>query len=148
MAVHKREQIIDAVITALNALVPATVDEVGRGRVAPFTATINKAITVYQGADVPEDNESWHVIYSVLTVFIDIHVKTSSEQIDDVINSIRKTLSITMWADYTLGLSFIADMNEGEVDKPEIDRASEKVTGIARSSWTFKYSRNRTDPSL
>ena len=148
MADHKREQILDAVVTALNALVPATVDKVERGRDAPFAATIDKAITVYQGSDVPEEDDSWHVIHSVLTVIIDTHVKTNLMQIDDVINSIRKSISTTLWSDYTLGLIFVSDMNEGESLEPEIDGAGERVTGVARSTYIFKYARNRADPSL
>jgi len=148
MADHKREQILDAVVTALNALVPVTVDKVVRGRDAPFAAAVDKAITVYQGSDVPEEDDSWHVIHSVLTVIIDIHVKTNLTQIDDVINSIRKSISTTLWSDYTLGLIFVSDMNEGESLEPEIDGSGEQVTGIARSTYVFKYARNRADPSL
>ena len=148
MADHKREQILDAVVTALNALVPSIVDVVVRGRDAPFAATIDKAITVYQGSDVPEEDDSWHVIHSVLTVIIDTHVKTNLMQIDDVINSIRKSISTTLWSDYTLGLIFISDLNEGESLEPEINSTGEQVTGVSRTTYVFKYARNRADPSL
>ena len=148
MADHKREQIIDALVTALGALVSATVDKVERGRDAPFASSINKAITIYQGSDEPQDSDGWHVIHSVLTVNIDIHVRSSSAQIDEEINSIRKAITTTLWGDYTLGLSFVSDMDEGPAVEPEISGEGKNVTAIARNTWTFKYSRNRIDPSI
>lgn len=147
MADHKREQILDALVTALSALVPATVDKVERGRDAPYASTVNKAITIYQGADEPQESDSWHKIHSELMVHIDIHVRTSSAQIDEELNSIRKTVTTTLWNDYTLGLAFISDMDEEQVAEPEINGEGNKTTGKLPTRWLFKYGRSRTDPS-
>ena len=145
--VHRAEQIMDALVTALSALAPVTVDQVERGRDAPFALSNNKAITLFMGPDEVADNSGWDVVHSNLTVYIDIHARSGSVQVDQIINDIAKTVTTTLWADPTLGLSFVIDTIEGVANEPEITGEGNKPTGEMRTDWMFKYSRSRIDPS-
>lgn len=145
---HRAEQIMDALTTVLSALAPATVDKVVRGRHSPFAANINKAIAIYQGPDEVIDNSGWNNVYSDLTIYIDIHVRTSSAQVDQEINAICKVITSTIWANHTLGLSFVIDTEEGASEEPEILGEGNKPTSVMRTSWRFKYRRDRTNPSI
>jgi len=146
--VHRAEQIMDALTAALSALAPATADKVIRGRHSPFASTINKAIAIYQGLDDVVDNSGWNNVYSKLNVQVDIHVRSSSAQVDQEINAICKVITSTIWADHTLGLSFVIDTEEGASEEPEMLRESNIPISVMRTNWLFKYRRDRTNPSI
>jgi len=144
---HRAEQIMDALTTVLNALAPATVDKVIRGRHSPFALNINKAIAIYRGPDEVIDNSGWNNVYSNLTVQIDIHVRSSSIQVDQETNAICKVITSALWVDHTLGFSFVIDTEEGTAEEPEILGEGNKPISVMRTSWRFKYRRDRTNPS-
>ena len=148
MADHKREQILDATITTLNALVTTAVDQVVRGRDTPYPLTVDKALSVYAGNDEPIENSGWDAIYSNLVIYVDIHVRTSSEQIDTLINEVRKQVTIALFTDFTQGLSFVNDLTEESALEPELEGSGEAVTGLMRVNFKYLYNRSYSDPSL
>jgi len=143
---HKVEQVLDAIVALVTGLT-TTVANVTRGRVSKLTDTTSSALSVYQGADNTDDY-NWPSVYSSLTVYIDIHVKDSSEQIDQVCNRIRKEINIAVMAVDTLGLVFVKDVNEEGAAEPDLSGDSNKPTAVMRVTYKIEYNRSVTDPSL
>ena len=145
MADHKVEQIIDAVIPLVTGLA-TTGTNVTRGRVSPLKESISSALSVYQGADNTDDY-NWPSVYSSLTVYVDIHAKDSSEQIDQVLNRVRKEINIAIMAVDRLGLSFVKDVIEEGAAEPDLSGDSNKPTAVMRVAYKIEYNRSVTDPS-
>lgn len=146
MADHKVEQILDAVIVLVTGLTTTGVN-VKRGRVSPLKESISSALSVYQGADNAGDY-NWPSVYSSLIIYIDVHVKDSSEQIDQVCNRIRKEINIAIMAVDRLALSFVTDINEEGAGEPELSGDGNKPTAVMRVTYIIDYNRSVTDPSL
>lgn len=142
---HKREQILDAIVAAVTGLV-TTGTNVKRARVYSEKDTALPSISVYQGGDSPQDDSPFDRIDSHLTVITQYRVKTSSQQVDELLNQIDVEVTKALQADHTLGLAFVFDIEEGEADEPDLDNESSKPTASMRKSWTVKYQRSRTDP--
>ena len=149
MADNRVEQILDAFTTTLTGLT-TTGNNVVRDRDYHFDKTINEALSIYQGDDVPEpdSDQDWNLIRQFVEIEIDIHVRLhSSTPSSQQLNLIRKEIAIVLQADTTLGLNFVIDMREGGSTKPVIDSGGEKPIAIQRYDWTVLYQRSRTDPS-
>lgn len=143
---HKVEQMLDAVVPLVTDLT-TTGSNVKRGRVSPLSESISSALSVYQGEDNTE-NYNWPSVYSSLNVYIDIHVKDSSEQIDQVCNRIRKEINIAIMAVDRLALPFVTDVEEEGASEPELSDGSNKPIAVMRVTYKIKYNRSVTDPSL
>ena len=148
MAEHRAEQILKRVVNVVTNL-PTTGANVIRGRVYPFAEDVAAGLSITQGPDVPVDDDSrpWHLIDSVLEVYIDMHVKDSSQKIDVVLNQIRVEITQALQGDPTLALDFVIDLDELGADEPEESGESDKPTAVQRTRWAYKYRRSRTDPS-
>lgn len=146
MALHRAEQIIAAVKTTLTGLT-TTGARVYRGRVTALADTNLPALCIYQGADTELMQFSQALIDSELTITIEVLVKTSSEQVDTLLNLIRKEVAIALRADYTQGLAFVINTMEGTADAPELSGDGEKPAAAMKLEWKFHYRRSRTDPS-
>lgn len=146
MADHKVEQILDAIVPLVTGLA-TTGSNVSRGRVSPLSGNTAAAISIYQGGDKATEY-SWPSVYSELNVFFDIHVKDSAEQIDQVLNRVRKEINIALMATSNLGLTFVADVNEESAAEPELSGDSNKPTAMMRVTYNIKYNRSVSDPSL
>lgn len=147
MADHKAEQVIVGVVAAVQNLT-TTGTNVRRGRSVPLDDDQFTGLSVHLGPDEPIDDSGWPNVHSDLTVLISAHARGSDEDIDTVLNQIRKEVTIALWVDPMFGLSFILDMTEGATDEPEIDSESGYITGRMRTAWIIRYDRNRMDPSL
>jgi len=148
MADHRAEQILDAIKTTVTGLA-TTGANVARDRVYPIGATINNALSIYQGSDDPAttEDQSWFILHSFLAFRIDIQIRLSSSiDISQQLNLIRKEIVIALQADPTLGLGFVVDLIEGSALEPIEDHADQP---IAKQSfnWTVHYERSRADPS-
>lgn len=146
MADHKVEQILDAIIPLVTGLT-TTGANVKRGRVSPHQDSLTAALAVYQGPDNTTEF-NWPSVYSDLSVYIDIHAKDSSEQIDQVLNRIRKEINVAVMAVDRLGLSFVKDVNEEGASEPELSGDGNKPTAVMRVTYKIEYNRSVTDPSL
>ncbi len=148
MADHYREQILDALVTTVTGLT-TTGTKVKRGRVYPLSNTDKNALSVYQGSDqrLNDDDQPWSVEDWELTLFIDIHVKNRSTQIDQQCNLIEKEIEIALKADTKLGLSFAYDLTHIQTNEPDLSGEGDKPTARVRTEWSIKYRRSSTDPS-
>lgn len=146
MADHRAEQIIDAVVTTLTGLTQ-TNNNVFRGRVHAVPEVRLPALCVYQGEDKQIGQYSQAKIDSELTILVEALVKTSAEQVDELLNQIRKEVTIALQADYTQGLSFVLNTIEGDASAPELSGEGEKPSAALKLEWKFHYRRSRTDPS-
>ena len=146
MADHKAEQILDAIVGLVTGLT-TTGANVFRGRVSPLKESISSSLSIYQGADNGSEF-NWPSMYSDLAVYIDINAKDSSEQIDQVLNRIRKEINIAIFAVDNLNLIFVKDVTETSAGEPELADGSNKPTALMRVTYKIEYNRSVTDPSL
>lgn len=135
-----------AAFTTLVTGLTTTSTRVHRGRVYPVDTV--PALSVFQGADEPvdDDSQSWPVMDSVLTVYVDAHVRQTSTT-EGTLNQIRKELTVALMADWTLGLAFVHRVIEGPANEPERGPDAEKPTQVMRTEWRVHYRRNALDPS-
>ena len=143
---HRAEQIIDAVVTTLTGLTH-TGSNVFRGRVHAVPEAKLPALCVYLGPDKIIGQYSQAKFDSELTILVEALVKTADEQVDELLNQIRKEVTIALQADYTQGLSFVLNTLEGDTDAPELSGEGEKPSAALKMEWKFHYRRSRTDPS-
>lgn len=150
MADHRAENILVAVLDKLSTLA-TTGDNAFRGRVYEIPEGELPAVCVYMGTDNPRSDSGssgWWYIDSDLTLNIEAVAKTSSLQIDTVLNQIRFEVAQALQSDITQGLSYVINTTEGSAS-PEIDGAGEMVTGRLRMEYTILYRRVRyTVPQL
>lgn len=146
MADHKVEQILDAIVPLVTGLT-TTGSNVKRGRFSPLKEATAAALSIYQGSDVTAAY-NWPSVYSDLTVYIDIHAKDSSEQIDQVLNRVRKEINVAIMAVTNLNLSFVSDIEELGADEPDLLGDSNKPTAMMRVNYKVTYNRSVTNPSL
>ena len=150
MADNRREQIMAAVLTLITGLT-TTGSRVVRGRVYSLDTDSSPALSLYQGADEPleAENLGWPKLDSELTVNIQAHVKSSSSQVDTLLNLIHKEVVIAMdpTAEPPLALSFCLSMEEGDVSQPDLSGDGDKPTATMIMQFLIKYRRSRNDPS-
>ena len=147
MADHRAEQIVSAVVANVTGLT-TTATRVYRGRVYPMQESEFPGLCVYLGDDspsVPRQNVAF--IDSDLTVNIDAYVKSSSAQIDSLLMTIRKEVTIALMASRSQGLSFVHDTEEGQTSEPQLNGEGDKPVAVLRMPWMFRYRRSVTDPS-
>lgn len=146
MADHRREQILDAVVTTLTGLTQ-TGDNVFRGRVHALPDSQIPALCIYQGEDREIGQYAQAKIDRELDITVEALVKTSTTQVDELLNLIAKEVCVALQADYTQGLSFVINTIEGDTGKPELSGEGEKPAAAMTMQWKFHYRRSRTDPS-
>jgi len=148
MEKHKAEHIMQAVVAAVTGLA-TTGSNVSRGRVQPQEVETYNALSVYMGPDTPlvDELQNWTITDSILIVIIDIMVKTNNVQIDTQLNQIRQELTVALFTDYTQGLDFILELEEGQTQQPELEGEGSLTSASMRTLWEFKYRRARNNPS-
>lgn len=150
MADHRREQILDAITTALTGLL-TTGTNVFRGRSYPLDDASLPAILIYQGQDEPVPDESgdavWQFIDSALTVAIEPVAASASVQVDKVLNQIDKESWISLMSSTNLGLAFVHSISPGVALEPKIATEGDRPLGYMRRNWLVHYRSSRADPS-
>lgn len=150
MADHRREQILDAITTALTGLV-TTGPRVFRGRAYPLDDASIPAILIYQGQDEPvpdgSDDSVWQFIDSVLTVAVEPVAASAAAQVDQVLNQIDKESWIALMASTNLGLAFVHSISPGIALEPKIATEGDRPLGYMRRNWIIHYRSSRADPS-
>lgn len=146
MADHHAEQIMAAVTTLLTGLA-TTGANVMRDRVYDVDAGVDQALSIYIRDDDPMEDSPWPYIDSMLTLYVDIHVRTGSDTpVSKTVNQIRKEMVIAILADYKMGLSFVHEVVESIANFPATDYVEQPVV-VQRTEWSIKYRRSQTDPS-
>lgn len=133
--------------TALVTGLTTTGSNVVRDRAYDVESNVAAALSVFQGADEQADESPWPFIDSELTVYTDVHVRESSDTpTSQTLNLVRKEMVVAIMADYTLGLSFVHEIEEGIAGAPDIEPGEQPIA-IQRIEWKVKYRRSITDPS-
>lgn len=148
MALHKAEQIMAAVVAALTGLT-TTGGHVLRGRAKPHEAANTPALSVFQGVDTPTGLSNSALMDSALLIHVDANVVASSEQVDTLLNQIRKEVTVKLRsyaAGNLLGLAFVLDIEELSTGEPELYGDGEKPAAALRMDWKITYRRSYTDP--
>lgn len=149
MADHRAEQIMDAFTATVTGLA-TTGTNVVRDRVYPIGAGVDNGLSVYMGIDDPasRDDQSWNIHNSFLDIRIDMQVRlSSSTDISQQLNLIRKEIVVALQADPTLGLSFVVDLIEGIAAAP-MEGVADQPIWLQAFNWTVHYERSRSDPSI
>ena len=150
MADHRREQILDALATALTGLT-TTGANVFRGRAYPLDDASLPAILIYQGQDepVPDDSPDAVLQYidSTLTVSVEPVAMSNVVQVDQVLNQIDKESWIALMASTNLGLAYVLAIWPSVALEPRITPDGDRPLGYLRRNWIIKYRSSRADPS-
>lgn len=127
---------VESMVTGLTT----TGDEVHRGRTNPLAEGATNALSLYQGPDDKVADE-WPTSRRALTLYIDAHTQSPTEQVDTRLNQIRDEVDAAMTAVRSLGLSFVIDVEPGGPEEPELSGDGEQVTAVLRMPWLIKYRR-------
>jgi len=150
VADHRREQILDAIVSQLTGLT-TTSTRVFRGRAYPLADTDLPAILIYQGEDNPTSENSSEAVYqfidSTLTVAIEACAMSTSTVVDQILNQIDKEAWIALMSTLNLGLSFVHYHSPIGAQEPRLSGEGERPIGCLRRNWTVYYRSSRTDPS-
>lgn len=142
---HRAESILADVVTTLTGLT-TTAANVFRGRVYAIPDANLPALAVYQGEDKIIGQYAQAKYDCELTVNIEAIVKTSSTQVDTLLNTIREEVVAALQADYTQGLAYVLNTIEGDTSAPELSGEGDKPAATVRMEWKFHYRRSRTNP--
>lgn len=147
MAEHRAEQVMEAVLAIVTGLVSTGV-RVYRGRVAPVRDEDLPALLVNMGADRPVEpaDRTMQHFDSILRVTVTPVVKTSSAQVDTLLNQIRLEAEIALAADPRLGLAWVIDSGFVGADEPDLGENDRQVASQGLQ-WEVLYRRSYEDPS-
>lgn len=142
---HRAETIVATFQTRLTGLSTAGAN-VFRGRGYALAAGELPAIKIELGPDtklrdLAPDLQDWQ-----LTVYTTYVAKSASTQVDTELNQLRAESTVALQADYKLGLAFVLDTTEGDVEDPQISNEGEQPAASMRQAWHVQYRRSRTDP--
>jgi hypothetical protein len=140
------EVIVATVKTRLLGLA-ATSDHVFRGRVYPLQEAELPALFVYMGPDAPQAMYSQTLMDSLLAVNVEAVVKAANAELETLLNEIRRQAIVALQSDYTQGLAFVLNTDEGQADEPVFSSDGDRRSGTLKMQWQFLYRRHRTNPS-
>lgn len=150
MVVHSAEKILLKVLDLLMDL-ETTGESVQRSRVYDWADSELPALSIYMGSDSPGDPESRNIAFSDWELEIRIEAvckKLSYSETDSTLNAIRGEVAAALLSDYTLGLSFVIDVIEGEAGSPNESGESERPTASQVLTYSVKYRRPLKDPRI
>lgn len=148
MADHRAEQVLAAVQAAVTGLA-TTQARVDRGRDDDIDATLTPALRVAMGDDLSIDPWAQSLVDSNLEVSVFAHVHTSAENVETILNRIRKEVTVALLAGNppALGLSWVHAIVEVGAVMPDKNTAGAKPSGKLELKYIVKYRRSVADPS-
>lgn len=150
---HRAEQIVDAVVTLLQASTTLGIPAPSVYPLRTFSLAEDQgelpAVCVNFGDDNPADDyRSLEDVASALEVITTSYVLADEEpDLKRALLDLRKEIHKAIVADSTLGLSFVLSIAYGGAAKPETDSFGERLAGSQDSRWIVTYSMNPADPS-
>jgi len=146
MAVHRAEQVLDAVVAKLLAGGIAA----EKHRVLSYDPDMElPAVSVRMGPDAPLEAQNIVFIDSQLTVVIDAIVSGDTEA--DAIAALlalRTASHVALMADQTLGLPFVSDTRYAGATAPIVEADGKRIAARQECSWLTPYRMKIADPSL
>ncbi len=149
MAMHLREQIMDAVVTAVTGLT-TTGSNVHRARVFPQEGSLLPALLIYAGDDeqvADPETDKHTLVDSVLAIIIEGWVQLSSGQPEETLNAINAQVVVALQADRTQGVTGVIDTFDADVDEPQLFEGS-KRTAMLSMRFGVRYRRLRNQANL
>jgi hypothetical protein len=143
---HRAESIIAAIAANVGGLA-TTGANVFRGRAYPLADSELPALRIWQGPDEKLEDLGQTLTDWMLTVYVDVVVKSSSAAVDTLVNQIRAEVTVALMADYRQGLAYVLDTIEADAFEPDISNDAEQPAASMRLTWQIHYRRNRLDPS-
>jgi hypothetical protein len=144
---HRADQIIEAVVSALEA--NASLDAVVYAHRAVALSEDESelpAVSVTFGEDAAEAQIS-QLIYSTLDVQVTAYCAGDDEaEVKATLLEMRAQIHVAMMTSTRLGLSFVHLVNYGGATAPQIE-VGERTFGALTSSWRVRYEMSYSDPS-
>ncbi len=144
---HRVEAIIQTVVTKVTSLT-TTGTNVFRGRAYPTADGNLPGLLVYLGPDRVLQNLSQSFVDSEIALTIEARVKSASSQVDTLLNAIRSEVTVALLANYTQGLAYVLDTEEGDVAAPDISGSGDQPIGSLKMEWRVKYRRPFNNPEV
>jgi len=149
---HRAEQIVVAVVAALDAAVGiAATNYLHRELSLSDEDQELPALCVRNGQDQPLSDlgaVNFAFIDSLLEVRVAAYAKGATEI--DVATELARMRAVThralLGTDRTLGLSFVIDTRYGGADRPEFDSNVSRIGGMQESVFFVHYRMNIADP--
>ncbi len=142
---HKSIVIRNAIVSLLGSLeTSGVVKEITKG--ARLTND-HPSISVLIGSDDVANKNSAFINWE-LTVYTDIYISSSDEDVDALTQDVRKEVHKLIMADYTLGLAFVTEVDPLGQQDPKHSDESDLYTSVTRVAWLVRYRTNVADPSL
>jgi hypothetical protein len=135
------EQLVDILVTTLEADADITPGSVYRSRTTPFADTELPAYNIELSADAPLDElgpSNVAFIDWAQAIFIDCYAKTIAAQIDDVFLNMRRNVHRALMADVTQGTNFVLQTIPLGAEEPQLDASGEQQSMVYRTGWEFR----------
>jgi hypothetical protein len=141
---HKAEQILVQVETLLNQISSLNVE---RSMFYPIESDQLPRVVISFGGDTVVNNSTNTTVDSSLTLELKVFVDESGGDFETELARHRTDINVKLLTDYTLGLGFIIDIDEGNAAPPEIIEG-EKPRAMQVLTYNVLYRRNRINPEL
>lgn len=148
MADHRAESIATAIYNTLLNLA-TTRENVSRGRGRKLNDEELPALILNLASDTPGEKYNTALIDHELTFLIEGYVKNLNDtdsNPETQLNQIIKEVIVALRSDHKLGLSYVHDTNDGEIQYT-IDQESEGAIAGFVMEFVVLYRRSLTDPS-
>lgn len=149
---HRAEQIIDAVVAALQSSTTLGVPSVSVYANRSLSLAEDQgevpAICVDAADDSPAPEfDQFQKVASTLDLETTVYWTASNEdELKRLLFSVRREIHKAIVANSTLGLSFVLMIGYGGATKPVIDSTGEQIAGAYTSRWSVTYWMDPTDP--
>ena len=142
---HKTIVIRNAIISSLEPLVADdTVKEITTGARHSHDYP---SISVLIGPDDVANKNSAFINWE-LTVYTDITISSTDEDVDALAQNVRKEIHKALMADYTLGLDFVTEVDPIGQQEPKRSDDSDFYSSVTSVAWLVRYRTSVADPSL
>jgi len=147
MADHRAEEIAQT-LKGILAHLPTTRERVYRGRARRLNEDELPALLINLSREEFLGKTNPVLIDRDLIINVEGYARTDAdgENLETILNRIRKEVTIAIMADVTLGLTYVHDSNEGNAGYT-FDEETENGIGVIATEWVVTYRRSATDPS-
>ena len=146
----RAETIMTTLLTTLTGLT-TTGANVIRGRVYTLEDGALPALSLYMGSDIPIGENgptNYQFQDSDLLVRVTAHVKSTSEQLDTILNKIRREVHVAMMADHEQGLNYVLTTIPLGAEEPELSGEGEQPSATMDINWLIRYRAPILDPEV
>lgn len=146
---HRADQVVDAIVTAIDTAVKPKGVHVFAHRRLTLLADQDElpVISVDFGEDNPAQELTGAYFDSLLSCQITaVAVAREEADLKTELLDLRRRIHVALMADRTLGLSFVVNTHYGGTEAPQIDASVDPIVGELVSVWNVYYRMNIADP--